>query len=151
MISKSVSFWEDKRVFLVVVLSILLLLNSVENVQAYIGPGAGFAFLSSFLIIFIAFALAIFYILSWPFRFSIRARFLRRPRNKSEIKRVILIGLDGMDPKLSEKYINEGKLPNFQKLKESLNYEEQELDKVIQNLLKEGEIYEVKNKYMLLK
>jgi len=97
---------------------ILLYDINVENVHAYIGPGAGFAFLSSFFILFIAFALAIFYILSWPFRFSIRARFLRRPRNKSEIKRVILIGLDGMDPKLSEKYINEGKLPNFQKLKE---------------------------------
>ena len=66
---KSISAWEDKRVFLVLVLSILLLLDSVENVWAYIGPGAGFAFLSSFLILFIAFALAIFYILSWPLRF----------------------------------------------------------------------------------
>jgi len=115
---KSISAWEDRRVFLVLVLSILLLLDSVENVQAYIGPGAGFAFLSSFLIFFIAFALAIFYILSWPLRFSFRALFRKRPRNKSEIKRVVLIGLDGMDPKLAEKYMKEGKLPNFQKLKE---------------------------------
>ncbi|MDH4197026.1 MAG: hypothetical protein OEW05_06450, partial [Candidatus Aminicenantes bacterium] len=32
----------------------------------YIGPGAGFAFLSSFLVLFLTFFLALFSFLSWP-------------------------------------------------------------------------------------
>ena len=36
--------------------------------SAYIGPGAGFAFLSSFLVLFLTFFLALFSFLSWPFR-----------------------------------------------------------------------------------
>ncbi len=92
-----------------------------DNAEAYIGPGAGFAFLSSFFILFITFVLAIFFILSWPFRLAIKGIFRkgRRIINKDSPKRVIIVGLDGMDPKLTRKYIDEGKLPNFRKLQET--------------------------------
>ena len=89
-----------------------------DSAYAYIGPGAGFAFLSSFLILFITFALAIFYLLSWPLRHTIRA-LLHKRKAKSDINRVIIIGLDGMDPNLAEEFMNKGELPNFQKLKET--------------------------------
>jgi predicted AlkP superfamily phosphohydrolase/phosphomutase len=98
---------------------IFLLIGSVKSAQAYIGPGAGFAFLSSFFFLFIAFALAIFYLLSWPLRFGFRALFRKSYKGKSQVKRVIIVGLDGMDPKLADKFMSEGKLPNFQRLKES--------------------------------
>ncbi len=42
-----------------------------------------------------------------------------RPANKmsnAKYKKVLLIGIDGMDPKISEKLMSEGKLPNFKKL-----------------------------------
>ena len=41
--------------------------------QAYIGPGAGFALLSSFLVLFTTIVLALFSLLVWPFRLLWRA------------------------------------------------------------------------------
>ncbi|HWP93814.1 MAG TPA: alkaline phosphatase family protein [Thermodesulfobacteriota bacterium] len=96
---------------------VFMLINRPESAQAYIGPGAGFAFLSSFLILFVTFALAFFYLLSWPLRFILRALLRKGKRVKGEVERVVVIGLDGMDPKLADKFMNEGKLPNFLKLK----------------------------------
>jgi predicted AlkP superfamily phosphohydrolase/phosphomutase len=94
------------------------LINSEGSAQAYIGPGAGFAFLSSFLVFIAAFALAVFYLLSWPIRFAVKAIFRKGSRRKSDVKRVIIIGMDGMDPELSGKFMNQGKLPNFLRLSE---------------------------------
>jgi len=106
--------------FAIVAFLALLTMSSPDQAQAYIGPGAGFAFLSSFLALFVAFALALFYLLSWPLRFALKAMLRKGPRTttKSAVDRVIVIGLDGMDPKLVDKFLAKGKLPNFQKLKE---------------------------------
>ena len=100
---------------------IALFVSFAGNADAYIGPGAGFAFLSSFFILFITFALAVFFILSWPFRLLFRGLFRKRRRVKHEAmpRRVVIVGLDGMDPKLTRKYLDEGKLPNFRKLQET--------------------------------
>ncbi|MBR34780.1 MAG: hypothetical protein CMH78_04805 [Nitrospinae bacterium] len=99
---------------------ITLLLSFADNVEAYIGPGAGFAFISSFFILFITFVLAIFYFISWPFRFAFKASVwkIRRNKIKSEVKRVVVVGLDGTDPKPARKFMESGKLPTFQRLKE---------------------------------
>jgi hypothetical protein len=53
-------------------LTVLLLLAAGLPLSAYIGPGAGFAFLSSFLVLFLTFFLAVFSFLSWPFRLLFR-------------------------------------------------------------------------------
>lgn len=45
---------------------------------AYIGPGAGFAFVGSFLILFVAVLLAMISILSFPFRLLFRSIFRKR-------------------------------------------------------------------------
>lgn len=105
------------RLFMLFMFLVFMLINRPESAQAYIGPGAGFAFLSSFLILFVTFALAFFYLLSWPLRFILRALLRKGKRVKGEVERVVVIGLDGMDPKLADKFMNEGKLPNFLKLK----------------------------------
>ncbi len=107
-----------------IITSSLFVLFLAGHAEAYIGPGAGFAFLSSFFILFITFALAIFFILSWPFRLIIKSIFRkgRRVRHKDAPKRVIILGLDGMDPKLTGKFMDEGKLPHFRKLKEQGSY-----------------------------
>ena len=65
---KGVVMKKLKEFILLFVFSILLLMNSVDSAEAYIGPGAGFAFLSSFLTFLIAFAIAIFRLFFWPFR-----------------------------------------------------------------------------------
>jgi predicted AlkP superfamily phosphohydrolase/phosphomutase len=85
--------------------------------QAYVGPGAGFAFLSSFLVLILTFFLAVFSFLSWPFRFLFRLIKGQRAYKKSHIKRLVIIGLDGLEPSLVEKYMAEEKLPNFSKIK----------------------------------
>ncbi|MEA2624867.1 MAG: hypothetical protein QOD06_912 [Candidatus Binatota bacterium] len=83
--------------------------------DAYIGPGAGFAFVGSFLILLWAMVLAIFTLLSFPFRLLWRA-VRRHHLPPGAPRRVILIGLDGLDPTLTERLMAEGKLPAFSAL-----------------------------------
>lgn len=89
---------------------------------AYIGPGAGFAFLSSFLVLFLTFLLALFSLLSWPFRFVWKAIRGQRAYKKGPIERLVVLGLDGMEPTLAEKFMAEGKLPNLARLKKEGTY-----------------------------
>ena len=104
------------------VLFFILLLALSLPLQAYIGPGAGFAFLTSFFIFFLTFFLALFSFFSWPFRWLFRVIKGQRAYKKSSINRLIIIGLDGLEPTLAEKYMSEGKLPNFSKLKKNGAY-----------------------------
>lgn len=87
-----------------------------ELALAYIGPGAGFALVGSFLAIFFAFLTAIVSLLIWPFRFVIRYVRRRKARERSDVKRVIVLGFDGLDPHLADQWIAEGRLPNLAKL-----------------------------------
>lgn len=87
--------------------------------HAYVGPGAGFAFLSSFLVLIVTFFLAIFTFLSWPFRFFFHLIRGQKAYKKSLIDRLVIVGLDGMDPVLAEKFMAEGKLPNFSELRKT--------------------------------
>ncbi len=83
---------------------------------AYVGPGAGFAFLGSFFFVFLAFFVAIFNLLTLPIRALIRGIKKARVRRKAKIKRLIVLGFDGMDYSLTKKLIEKGELPNFGKL-----------------------------------
>jgi predicted AlkP superfamily phosphohydrolase/phosphomutase len=83
---------------------------------AYIGPGAGFAFLGSFLVFLATFLLALFSLVSWPVRLVIKALLGRRKTGKKKVSRVVVLGLDGMDPGLAERMMSEGKLPNLARL-----------------------------------
>jgi len=104
------------KVFVILTLLVAPLLN------AYIGPGAGFAFLSSFLVLFLTFFLAVFSFLSWPFRFLIRLIKGQKAYKKSHINKLIVLGLDGMDPVLVEKFMSQGKLPHLSKLAKQGSY-----------------------------
>src|SRR4029453_11607868 len=96
-------------------LTALVLLVLPARADAYIGPGAGFAVLGSFLVIFTTILIAIASILIWPFRALWRlARGQRPPR--ASIRRLIFVGLDGQDPTLTDRFMKEGLLPNFSKL-----------------------------------
>ena len=97
----------------------LFLLCTIESAHAYIGPGAGFALVTSFFVIFVSLFIVFVSFLIWPFRhvkwLLTRKKCDRRPK----AEKVVVIGLDGLDPDLAERFMNEGKLPNFQRLKES--------------------------------
>ncbi len=98
---------------------ILLLVIFIYPVLAYVGPGAGFAFAGSFLFIFAAFFLAFFNFLTFPIRALIK--FIKRYKTlkHARYKRVIIIGFDGMDYKLMNRFMKAGKhFPHFEKLAE---------------------------------
>jgi len=103
-------------------LILLFILLCVFPLHAYVGPGAGFAFLSSFLVLFITFFLALFSFVAWPFRFLWKVVRGQKAYKKSCITRMVIVGLDGMEPTLIEKYMAEGKLPNMSKLKDQGSY-----------------------------
>ena len=86
-------------------------------VVLYIGPGAGFAAAGSVLILLGTFLLAFGIILAWPFKAAYRAVTFRRPTG-AKAKRVVIVGLDGFDPGLARKYMDQGLLPNFRKLEQ---------------------------------
>jgi len=93
------------------------LIFPAEQAHAYIGPGAGFAFISSFLVIFFTLVLAFFSILVWPLRFLYRS-VRHRKSNASHTGRVVVLGLDGLSPEVVEKMMQDGCLPNFSRLRE---------------------------------
>ena len=84
---------------------------------AYVGPGAGFAFLGSFLSIVAGFFLTLASLLAWPFRMAWRAVRRRHGFRNARAHRAIFLGLDGLDPGLAERFMNEGRLPNLEKLR----------------------------------
>ncbi|MEM1246833.1 MAG: alkaline phosphatase family protein [Acidobacteriota bacterium] len=94
------------------------ILGAVSPASAYIGPGAGFALLSGFMVLLSTIVIAIATLAIWPIRMVWRALTRKKPP-KPHVKRLIVVGLDGQDPKLTEQFLAEGKLPNFQKLQES--------------------------------
>jgi len=89
---------------------------------AYVGPGAGFAFLGSFLSLLLSLAASFVSLLLWPFRML--WGMLRRSRGMraASVRKVIFLGLDGLDAEFTEKLMAEGKLPNLARLKGQGSY-----------------------------
>jgi len=96
----------------------LLCLAPADAAQAYIGPGAGFAFVGSLMVLVATFAIAFAIILTWPLRLLYRLFTVGNPYKAAQSKRVVILGLDGMDPGLLTKFMREGRMPHFQKLAE---------------------------------
>jgi predicted AlkP superfamily phosphohydrolase/phosphomutase len=99
-----------------IVLLVILLFPALAH--AYAGPGAGFAVLSSFWTIFVAFLYSFYALVTWPFRHLMRSLRRRKAYGKASVKRVVIVGFDGMDPELAERFINEGRLPNLKNLRD---------------------------------
>lgn len=108
------------RVF---VLAAVAVLAATAPAYGYIGPGAGIAVLGSFLTVFIALASAVLTLFTWPIRWVIRSIRGRKAFKLAKVKRVVILGLDGMEPTLVEKYMAEGKMPNLAKLREKGSYQ----------------------------
>ena len=86
---------------------------------AYIGPGAGFAFLGSFLSLVLAVLAGIASAFVWPLRLAWSLCLRRR---RTPFRKAIFLGFDGLDPVITEKLMDEGKLPNFARLRDQGSY-----------------------------
>lgn len=95
----------------------LAVLAAPREAVAYVGPGAGFAFLGSFFALLGALALTFLALLAWPLRALLR---LGRPGPRTgthrDIRRAVILGFDGMEPLLFEKFATKGILPNLSRL-----------------------------------
>ena len=103
------------RTLLLVAALVTVLVSLASPAHAYIGPGAGFALVSSFAVIFTTAIVAMGAILILPLRMLWR-RLSTPKKDKARVRRLIVVGLDGQDPRLTDRFLEEGKLPNFQRL-----------------------------------
>jgi len=117
-LAPSTSAARCRRFLVALALIVIGALAAPDAAQAYIGPGAGFAFAGSLLAMVAAIGLAIGSILLWPFTLLYRWIRVGNPFKNAQAKRVIILGLDGMDPGIATKLVREGRLPNFAKLAE---------------------------------
>jgi predicted AlkP superfamily phosphohydrolase/phosphomutase len=102
-------------------LTIFLVFTSPTAASGYIGPGAGFAVLSSFLAVFVTVAVAFLSLLLWPLRALLR-RLRGQKTPRSSIDRLVIVGFDGQDPRLTDQFMAEGLLPNFARLAREGSY-----------------------------
>ncbi len=119
------------RCTVITYLLVLTCVNAIHNSlwpadpvlqQAYIGPGAGIALVGSFLAVSMAIISAVGAMMIWPIRRLWRAIRGRRAVAKAQAKRVVIVGLDGLEPTLVDEYLEQGLLPNLAKLRNTGTY-----------------------------
>ncbi|MGB2984431.1 MAG: alkaline phosphatase family protein, partial [Phycisphaerae bacterium] len=106
----------------IILLTAVCVLACQNVAQAYIGPGAGFAVGTTLFAFSVAFFSGLAAIFLWPIRWLLRSIRGLRAHARARVKRFVVLGLDGMEPTLAEKYMAEGKLPHLSKLKEKGTY-----------------------------
>ena len=117
------------RTIIVALAFLFLTVGSVDDpvesagvAHAYIGPGAGVALVGSFLAVFVAMFSAFLTLMLWPLRWMWRSLRGRTARARAKVPRVVILGLDGLDPILVEQFLDEGLLPNFARLRDEGTY-----------------------------
>lgn len=91
---------------------------------AYIGPGAGFALVGGIFVILLILAAAAGVLMRMPIRILRGLRFRRKAVPRGPWRRCLIIGLDGMDPRLATRFIDEGRMPNFARLRQEGTFRE---------------------------
>jgi len=109
---------KSRRTTILVLAAVAAILVFPCRAEAYIGPGAGFAVVGSFLAMFVAILSGLLALFTWPVRYVIRAIRRRKAFARSRVRRFVILGLDGMDPVLTERFLAEGKLANFARMRD---------------------------------
>jgi predicted AlkP superfamily phosphohydrolase/phosphomutase len=99
-------------------LAAMLVLALPRPANAYIGPGAGFALAGSFFAVLAALFSAVLMLFTWPVRWIARSIRGRLAMARSRVTRFVILGLDGLDYRLTQKFLAEGKLPNMAALRD---------------------------------
>jgi len=105
---------KNSRLLGLLVLVGLLLLPRLA--QAYVGPGAGFAFVTSFFLLLSTLLLVLLAMITWPVRLLWRLIRRRRAPGVPRVRRVVILGLDGLDPQRLSRLMEQGRLPSFSRL-----------------------------------
>src|SRR5215468_689519 len=108
---------QNHRQHFLLALAFLIVLATTQIAHAYAGPGAGFAVLSSFWTLFVAFFYSFYALVTWPIRQLFRWLRRRKAYGKAQVKRVVIVGFDGMDPELASRFMDEGRMPHFAKMR----------------------------------
>ena len=95
---------------------VALVLFGPAVAHGYIGPGAGVAAASTIFVLIGAFFAAFAALIAMPVRMTIRWFKTFGQRRRAKAKRVVIIGMDGMDPELVQRFMAEGKLPHLTQL-----------------------------------
>ncbi len=93
-----------------------LVLFGPATAHGYIGPGAGVAAAGTIFVLLGAFFAAFAALIAMPIRMTIRFFATADQRRRAKARRVVIVGMDGMDPELTSKWMAEGKLPNLKML-----------------------------------
>src|SRR4030095_3652632 len=109
--------WPPRQRWLLWLFAGVFLCSQVAH--PYLRAGAGFTIVSTFFVLFAAVASAFLVLLTWPFRWVLKRIFRPKRAGVSKAQRVVIVGLDGQDPELTEKWMNAGLLPNFSRLRET--------------------------------
>ncbi|SHJ38001.1 Type I phosphodiesterase / nucleotide pyrophosphatase [Desulfatibacillum alkenivorans DSM 16219] len=94
----------------------LYCLTAPGQAWAYIGPGAGIALAGSYLPAIIGCGAALLLALIWPVRLFLKDRATRKVLKNRPIQKCVILGIDGFDPELAQDFMDQGLLPNFQRL-----------------------------------
>ncbi len=101
----------------------LLLAGLPEVAWAYVGPGAGFALIGSIGTILAGMLGGLVVMATFPIRFAIRSVRRRKALKRAQVHRMVVLGLDGLDPNLVEQWMAEGRLPEFERLKKEGSFQ----------------------------
>ena len=93
-----------------------------DLILGYLGPGAGIALVGSFLAVLIALASAFLVVITRPIKWCWRTLRHRSALSRAQVKRVVILGLDGLDPELTDAMLEEGRLPNLARLRDQGSY-----------------------------
>ena len=113
------TFLNSNKDRLLRILCISLLLCAVSRpALGYVGPGAGFALATSFMALFVTIVVVFFVLAALPVRLFLRAVGLGVKRPKGKVRRVVIVGLDGLDPRIATEMMDAGEMPHFKKIAE---------------------------------
>ncbi len=96
------------------------------TIFGYIGPGGGLAISVSLVALLMALVGAVLVFVTWPLSSLIALLRGRRLRFRYGFRKAVVLGLDGLDPKITRRLIDAGKLPHMARLAESGTFEELE-------------------------
>ncbi len=105
-----------KRPLFLAALAALAVATAPTAALAYVGPGAGFAVVATAMVLVLSIFALIVGVLLYPFRMVWRLFTRKRPPRPARIRRAVVLGLDGLDPVITRRLMNEGRLPNMKRL-----------------------------------
>ncbi len=97
-------------------LFIIALLLAAASASAYVGPGAGFGIVTSFLVFINAIVVSLLSALLWPVNMLLRLFRKRRREYRGRVRRVVILGLDGLSPEIARELMGNGEMPNLARL-----------------------------------